>query len=178
VGVQIEVPDATASATVSAPLEVAFQRHYRSLVRLAVAFGMTSGDAEEVVQEAFIAFARRSSRVVVGSELAFLRRVTINAALSRHRRRARLRTRLRTLAAGQSDLADIAIDVGRYDALRSAIRALPERQRVCIVLRYFEGLTVDEIAEVIGISAGSIKTHLSRGRTTLRRHLEEDHDDR
>jgi RNA polymerase sigma factor (sigma-70 family) len=171
-----ETPDSAAS--LANPLEAVFHLHYRSLVRLAVAFGVESTDAEEVAQEAFIAFASRGNRGQVDSELAYLRRVTINAALSRHRRSTRLRARLRTIAAGQSDVDDIAIGVARYDALRAAIRALPERQRVCIVLRYFEGMTVDEIAEVMGISDGSIKTHLARGRTALRRQLEDDHDDR
>jgi RNA polymerase sigma factor (sigma-70 family) len=53
-----------------------------------------------------------------------------------------------------------------------AVRALPARQRECIVLRFYEELTDREIAETLGITAGSVKTHLHRARTALAHALE------
>jgi RNA polymerase sigma factor (sigma-70 family) len=53
-----------------------------------------------------------------------------------------------------------------------AVRRLPSRQRDCVVLHYFEQLTDREIGKALGISAGSVKTHLHRARERLRQDLE------
>jgi RNA polymerase sigma factor (sigma-70 family) len=52
-----------------------------------------------------------------------------------------------------------------------ALRELPHRQRDCIVLRYYDELGIDEIAETLGISRNSVKTHLGRGLDALERKL-------
>lgn len=54
-------------------------------------------------------------------------------------------------------------------AVRAAIERLPERQRLTLILHYFEGLTVAEIAEALGVTDGTVKTQLSRGRDALSR---------
>ena len=51
-----------------------------------------------------------------------------------------------------------------------ALRDLPHRQRDCLVLRYYEELGIDDIAETLGISRNSVKTHLQRGLARWRRH--------
>ena len=48
-----------------------------------------------------------------------------------------------------------------------ALRDLPERQRTCLVLRYYDELGPDAIAETLGISRNSVKTHLQRGLAAL-----------
>jgi RNA polymerase sigma-70 factor (ECF subfamily) len=54
-----------------------------------------------------------------------------------------------------------------------AVRRLPTRQRDCITLRYFEELSIDRIAETLGVSANSVKTHLQRAMSALDRTLSE-----
>ena len=54
----------------------------------------------------------------------------------------------------------------------AALRRLPARQRECLVLRYYLDLSEAEIATTLGISAGSVKTHASRGLTALASLLE------
>jgi RNA polymerase sigma-70 factor (ECF subfamily) len=56
-----------------------------------------------------------------------------------------------------------------------ALRTLPHRQRECVALRYYLELSVDEIADAIGVSANSVKTHLKRGLRSLAATLEESH---
>jgi RNA polymerase sigma factor (sigma-70 family) len=56
-------------------------------------------------------------------------------------------------------------------ALGAALHALPRRQRQAIALRYLAGLTDGEVGEALGISAGSVKTHVHRGLAALRRRL-------
>jgi RNA polymerase sigma factor (sigma-70 family) len=58
-------------------------------------------------------------------------------------------------------------------ALVDAVRALPARQREALVLRFWLDLRESEIAEAMGISAGSVKVHVSRGMAALSRTLEE-----
>lgn len=58
-------------------------------------------------------------------------------------------------------------------ALVAALRELPDRQRRVAVLPYVCDLTVEQVAAETGISAGTVKTHLSRARAALRPHLEE-----
>lgn len=52
-------------------------------------------------------------------------------------------------------------------AVHEAIADLPERQRLTVVLHYLDGLSVAEIAETLGVSSGTVKTQLSRGREAL-----------
>ena len=66
-----------------------------------------------------------------------------------------------------------ATRLGRDAEVAEAIAELPHRQRVCIVLHYFEDLSDAQIAEVLGTSVGSVKTHLHRARATLARRLED-----
>ena len=71
--------------------------------------------------------------------------------------------RVRHLAVAPSsvDSSNAATDE-RLDLLER-IRALPPRQAACIVLRYYEDLTVDRVAAVLGISSGAVKRYLSDG---------------
>jgi RNA polymerase sigma factor (sigma-70 family) len=68
------------------------------------------------------------------------------------------------------DHAAAEVDTVRRDGQRqvvAAVRTLPTRQRDCVVLRFYGDLSDTEIADVLGISAGSVKTHLHRARATL-----------
>jgi RNA polymerase sigma factor (sigma-70 family) len=57
------------------------------------------------------------------------------------------------------------------DAMWQQLRALPVNQRAVLVLRYYEGLSEAEIADVLDISRGTVKSHASRGLAALRRQL-------
>lgn len=57
--------------------------------------------------------------------------------------------------------------------LRAALRRLPRRQQAVLVLRFFYDLPVDEVAGILGCSAGTVKSHTSRGLSALRRLLHE-----
>jgi RNA polymerase sigma factor (sigma-70 family) len=63
------------------------------------------------------------------------------------------------------------------DALCEHLLALPAKQRAVLVLRYYEGMAEAEIAEILGISRGTVKSHTSRALAALRRRLT-DEDDR
>jgi RNA polymerase sigma factor (sigma-70 family) len=156
-----------------ADLEALFRAHATPLLRLAVALTGDPGVAEELVQDAFVALARQARPPRAGAELAYLRRTVVNLSHGRHRHLAVVRRSpeqtLPSIPAAETGAA--RRDVQRRVA--DAVRALPARQRDCMVLRCYAEATDVEIADALGISAGSVKTHLHRARATLARLLED-----
>ena len=153
-------------------LEDLFRAHATPLLRLAVVLTGDHALAEELVQEAFVRCTAPARPPVPGAERAYLRRTVINLSHGHHRH---LRVVRRRPVDGRRTAWPPSIDVVRRDDQRlvaEAVRALPTRQRDCIVLRFYEDLTDAEIAETLGISAGSVKTHLHRARATLADRLE------
>ena len=161
-------------------LEQLYAAHWRSLVRLAVLLVHDTGLAEEVVQDAFVAVHARWRRLRDPDRaLAYLRQAVVNGARSALRHRAvvtrHAQSQRRDPEVPLPDDAALAAD--RRAAVLAALRALPDRQREVLALRYYAGLSEAEIADALGISRGSVKSHASRGATALRTvladHLEE-----
>jgi len=120
-------------------------------------------DAADLVQDALVrTFGTPRLGLTLPRAEAYVRRAILNAVIDRSRRDGTWR-RVRHLAVAPSsvDSANAATDE-RLDLLER-IRALPPRQAACIVLRYYEDLTVDGIAAVLGISSGGVKRYLSDG---------------
>ncbi len=153
-------------------LEALFRAHASPLLRLAVVLTGDHALAEELVQEAFVRLHRAPKPPAAGAERAYLRRTVINLSHGHHRHLQVVR-RHATDPAPDREAAEL--DALRRDEGRlvvDAIRSLPTRQRDCIVLRFYEDLTDTEIAAALGLSPGSVKTHLHRARTTLADRLE------
>lgn len=157
-----------------ARLEALYHRHHDHLVRLA---RVCSGDAtvaEDTAQEAFVRLGRSRRWPSPGTELAYLRRTVINLVHGHHRKLAVRRAPRAVPPEARS--ADPASDAESADQLRriaTAVRALPRRQRECVVLHYFADLSEAAVAQTLGVTAGSVKTHLHRARATLAEALEE-----
>jgi RNA polymerase sigma-70 factor (ECF subfamily) len=147
-----------------------YRQEYRSIVALAAVISGSRWAAEDLAQEAFSAAYQEWDRVK-GFEFPHLwvRRVVANKSTSLVRRsiaEAKARSRLLTGRPALDQMPDESEDV--WDA----VRRLPRRQTQAIALIYLSGLTVDEASVVLGCSAGTVKTHLKRGRATLGRRLE------
>lgn len=137
---------------------------YRRLVVQLYAVTGDLGEAQEVVQEAFVKALAAPRRLTgIANPEAWLRRVAVNTARSRHRRRRFLGVLLRRF-----DPSPIVPDTPvEHLALMSALRGLPVGQRHAIALHYLVDLPVDEVASTLGVSVGTVKSRLSRGRTAL-----------
>jgi RNA polymerase sigma-70 factor (sigma-E family) len=149
-----------------------YRAHYRPLVRLAALLLDDVAAAEEVVQDAFVRMHHAWGRVGDASKRpAYLRSIVLNGARSRARRRATGRR----LELGTSDaVASAETTALAHEERRrvlAAVRALPDRQRECLLLRYYLDLSEADIAATLGISAGSVKTHTHRGIAALERAL-------
>ena len=141
--------------------------HHRRLVgALSVAVGFSA--AEDAVQEAFIEANVRWSRVSRTREpVAWVRRVAINRLIDGGRRRAR-----HTRALARLDSPGDAVDRHHDHELAQAVAALPDRQRLAVALYYLLDLPVVEVAELLGVSEGTIKSNLHDARSALRLQLQ------
>jgi RNA polymerase sigma-70 factor (ECF subfamily) len=149
-----------------------YHREYRAVVALVYALSGSRAAAEDVAQDAFLAAYRDWDRLAQHPRpAAWIRRVAANRAVSAWRRRVaevRAVRRLTGSAGPPPDEMDpTAVRVW------SQVRRLPKRQAQSLALRYLEDLSVEQIAEVLDCSAGSVKQHLHRGQQTLARRLGE-----
>ncbi len=148
--------------------------HYRSLVRLATLLLHDVGAAEEVVQDSFVAMHSGWRRLRDPDRAAaYLRQAVVNRSRSRLRHGKVVE---RHPVAPPPDVPSAEhtamAAVERAEVLR-ALRALSPRQREAVVLRYYADLSEAQIAEAMGISAGAVKSHASRGLAALRIVLEQ-----
>jgi RNA polymerase sigma-70 factor (sigma-E family) len=146
-----------------------YQGSYRRLVL--VAYGMTGdlGTAEELTQEAFaLAYGRQARVARADSPEAWLRTVVVNLVRRRFRRTAMLEKILRRQSAEPPSTQP---PPGEHVDLHVAIRRLDAGLRSVVVLHYLADLPVDEVATVLGIPAGTVKSRLARARTALAAHL-------
>ena len=152
-----------------------YAAHWRGLVRLAWLLVHDQQAAEDVAQEAFVATYRRwGSLRSADAALGYLRIATVNGARSALRKRG-VRERY---AAAQSwsrdhtrhvDSAETtALSASTREAVLEVLHLLPARQREVLVLRYYLDLSESDIAAALGVSRGAVKSHASRGLSTLR----------
>lgn len=154
----------------SAAVAELFHEHYSPLVGLAVVLTGDRELAEDVVQDAFASLLRSWKRLRdPNAAPSYLRTTVVNLARSALRRRL-LRMRRSVALATSTD--DAPEPVERIAMLR-ALRALPYRQRVCVALRYYECLSPEEVASVMGTSVGTVKSQTHKALRRLEQLLEE-----
>lgn len=124
-------------------------------------------DAADVVQEALVRVGARWRRVVVkGNPEAYVRTTMARVHVSRWRRlrREHLVNQVPERGYDEIELARIEGDTGLWQALA----ALPARQRIVLVLRYYEQRSDEEIATALGIARGTVRSQAARGLDKLR----------
>ncbi|MDP9203301.1 MAG: SigE family RNA polymerase sigma factor [Gemmatimonadota bacterium] len=147
---------------------LAFEGHYRAMLRLAVLLTGSREVAEDLVHDTFLRTADRMAALSPEDMWPYLRRSLINR-WKNTRRRQSIERRLQSSSPQDPDVTGDAID--DRDMLWRAMRVLSPRQRACLILRYYEDLTERETADVLRCSVGSVKSHTSRGVARLRREV-------
>lgn len=146
--------------------ELAGDRH-AALKRQAFLLSGDNGQAEDLVQDALVrAFARPLRTPRPGSAEAYVRVIMVRLFIDRERRRSRW-DRLAPLLARNEMVTDHAEQVVDREVISSALKVLSPRQRVCVVLRYYDDLSVPQIASVLGVREGTVKWYLSEALTRL-----------
>jgi RNA polymerase sigma-70 factor (ECF subfamily) len=160
-------------------LGVLFDAHHQRLYRLARRMSRDGDEARDLVQDTFLRAARSPTSVPSGesAEEAWLVRVLVNLCRDRWRQTAnRERLRLRHGYGGQVDRATAPTAVSPADpeaalVARSvvwrALDTLDPRRRAVLVMHELEGLPVNVIARTLGVTAVTVRWHLSKGRAQL-----------
>jgi RNA polymerase sigma factor (sigma-70 family) len=169
-------------ATADNRLADLFEAHHQRLYRLARRLTANQDAARDLVQDTFLRVARSPASVPSGasSEEAWLVRILVNLCRDQWRRKARMDR------AGERAFVDMtAAPHSNHEAaliarttIWDALRALPPRRRAAIVLYELEDVSVADIAALLGVSAVTVRWHLSVGRKQLGRIIrnEQGHD--
>jgi RNA polymerase sigma-70 factor (ECF subfamily) len=137
--------------------------------------------AADVVQEAFFSAYRNLATFRGGTVRSWLNRIAVNAAMDLQRARRRRPVQpypeledesWQPRAGPDVDPEGITLDLERTRALEEALRKIGDDQRAAIVLFDVEGYDYGEIAQMTGVSLGTVKSRIHRGRLALRAHLE------
>ena len=151
-------------------LEALYLCHGPEALRLAY---LLTGDrelAEDLAQEAFVRVARRLTGLRNADSVRwYLRRTVVNLANSHLRRRRVERAHMPALASSVAGV--VTTDVVTKQVVRDAIARLSARQRTVVVLRYYQDLTDQQIASVLGCPVGTVKSALHRAAAILRQNL-------
>lgn len=138
------------------------------------AFLMTGNwaTAADITQEALVRLYVSWPKLERGGGLAsYARQAVVSAAIDHHRRSSR-RPQEAEAVADIAVVADGSDERAERDALMTALRRIPPRQRACIVLRYFEDLSVAETARAMHCSEGNVKSQTAHGLAALKREYE------
>jgi len=174
-----EAPGKPASAPGEWPdVALIYRQHHADLVRLALLLVGDRGCAEDVVQDVFTRLCARGRVLEQASTLAYVRTAVVNGCRSVLRRRALARRIVISRAAPWRDIQEsaehTAILAEDRRRVLTALAALPARRREVLVLRFYLGLPVAEVAAMLGISQGSVKSATARGLEALARRLGEE----
>jgi len=155
---------------VADPAKIEFEGFYREAFPRVARFAMTLCLSEEeafaLTQEAFARTWAAWDRARLADEPAlFAMKVAANLAFSWTRRRKRLRTLLPKLASPETEDTTSRSDTRLM--LRAAIRSLPKKERMAVVLSYLGDLPSDQVAEILGISPATVRVHLNHARVRL-----------
>ena len=148
--------------------------HSARVYRLAYRLTGNRHDAEDLTQDVFIRVFRSLDTYEPGNFPGWLHRITTNLFLDRARRATRIR--MDRFAEGaeeriedRHDRPETLVQDAGFDAdVETALLSLSEDFRVAVVLCDVEGLSYEEIADVLGIKIGTVRSRIHRGRTQLR----------
>ena len=156
----------SASADRELAYQAFFEQHHAHLARLAYLITGDPNVADDLAADALVEIWRHWRRVeAADNSLAYARGVLANVARNWIRRQRRERLGLLGIKLFAEEFR--GPDVPAVMDVRAALRKLPLRRRECVVLRYAFDVPEREVAEILGISVGTVKSQTSRGAEQL-----------
>ncbi len=151
-------------ATGTSDFEAVYRREFPRMVALAASMCGSREVGAELAQEALLRAYREWPKVsALDRPGAWVRRATVNLAIDSHRRHATEQRTLTLAVAATTASEGFGVD----DRFWVLVRSLPERQRAVTALRYVDDLPLEEIAQVLEISVGTVKSTLFSARSSL-----------
>jgi RNA polymerase sigma-70 factor (ECF subfamily) len=149
--------------------EAAFDQYSQSVYRFAYRMTRREDVAEDIAQETFLALVRSPERwsAARGSMKTYLFAIARNLVLKRYRD-YRAEEQLEDDFGAVPDPRP-ALEAGA--AVASAIAALPGLQQEAVILFEYEGVTLEELAQIVAADVGTVKSRLHRARVRLRKSL-------
>jgi len=148
-----------------------FAQHYAPALRLAALLEGDLTRAEDAVCDAFARVYARVRRGGVDDVAPYIRQSVVNAVRGGWRRREVERRHAATLVTAQS-AGEFEAGVVDRDEVWRALAALPPGQRRAVVLRYYEDLPEAEVARLLRVSVGTVKSQAAKGLAALQSILE------
>jgi RNA polymerase sigma factor (sigma-70 family) len=153
-------------------LGVLFDAHYDRLYRLARRLASSADDAQDLVQETFLKAARFPRSIPAGArdEEAWLVRVMINTRRDQWRKiSTRKRHDLSAFSASRREPDEPGVEASLIarNTVWQALDTLSPRRRAIVVMHELEGLAIPAIASLLGVSAITVRWHLSMGKSDL-----------
>jgi DNA-directed RNA polymerase specialized sigma24 family protein len=143
-------------------LDALYRAEYSGMVRLAYTLVGNNAEAEELVQDSFVAIYRRLDEIRQPG--AYLRSTVVSRCRSALRRR-----RVMSLLPPEPPVGL----PGGAGELWDVLAKLSEDQRIAVVLRYYGRYRASEIAKIVDMPAATVRSHIRRGLATLRKELEQ-----
>ena len=155
--------------------ELLLERHRTALARTAYLATRDRDAIQDVMQEALIQIWRDlPSYRPFGSFRAWMLKITLNKAMKHYRKKRVQTVPLETAVEVSGNAADPGVIIERWEQsrhVRQALDLLSPDHREVLILRYFNELTVPEIAKVLGCREGTVKSRLSRAHGRLEQAL-------
>lgn len=162
-------------------LELIYDRYKKYIYTIAYHYTGNKEDALDLTQEVFLAIFKSLERFDDSfSMLPWIKRITINKCLNYLRDKKEAISLNQPLEEGQeiqdlllssSNTEEEVLYFDTKETLTKAIHALPPDERMAIILRHMKGMKYAEIAKVMGVPLGTVKTYLHKGRKNLKSSL-------
>jgi len=154
-----------------AAFEALFQQYQKLVFKNAYLITGTKEDAEDILQEVFVSVwrSRHTFNPTKGKLTTWLYRVTVNKCMEKRRKKNLTAVSLEGIDLPETkSVDDVLISRQEYERLIEAMDSLDTKHRVVLVLRYFNDLSYQEIAETVGIPLGTVKSRINQALRLLR----------
>ena len=142
------------------------EKHAPAVYRLALSYTKSKSDAEDIMQEVFLRYIKKERFFDSDThERAWFLRVTSNCAKTHFAKRR--------ATVDLDEISELPCEDTAYDgtSVLEAVMRLPEHQRVCTHLFYYEDLPIRDIAKALAMPESTVKSHLHRARISLKEML-------
>lgn len=155
----------------AAAFEALFREFERLVFKNAYLITGTREEAEDILQEVFVSVwrSRQTFDPNKGKVTTWLHKITVNKCLERRRKKKLPSVSLESLGLPETHLSDEVLESKQeYERLIETMNSLDTKHRAVLVLRYFDDLSYEEIAQTVGVPLGTVKSRINQAFKLIR----------